>query len=99
MGGVPPSSPTGTTVSVTVLEAQQQGRPGLVVARGKLRQDRYFKYFPTDANQITVLDALRRCLPAHRDSTSSTSNIVFYRQRFVLLPEVLAPEVIFFSCK
>ena len=53
------------------------GRPGLVGARGRLGQGRYFKYFQTNANQITVGDALRRRLPVHRDSTCSRLNAVY----------------------
>ena len=32
----------------------------------KLGQDRYFECFPTNANQITLGDGLRRCLLARR---------------------------------
>ena len=60
-----------------------QGRPGLFGARGDLGQDRYFKYFLTNANQITVVDALRYCLLAHRNSMRSMSNAVFYQHKFV----------------
>ena len=53
------------------------GETGLVGDRGKLGQDRYFKYFPTNANQIYVVDAQRRCLLAHRDTARSRPNAVF----------------------